>query len=76
MKVTQLSEGQSAYILKIGGDDVIKNRLFSLGVAKHSKVTLLKHTLTKETYEIEVSRAKVALRKEEAEAIEVTHERD
>ncbi len=63
--------GDEAIIKKIKADDVIKARLVSMGIAKGNKIKLLDHTLQKQTWEVDVEGTRVALRKEEAQAIEV-----
>ncbi|WP_456322440.1 FeoA family protein [Hydrogenimonas sp.] len=72
MKLSELPIGQKAKIKKITtSDEGIKNRLHSLGLAKGETVQMLKFTLAKGTYEISAADSRVALRKEEAESIEV-----
>ena len=71
MKLSQMQIGQSAVIKKVRADEPIKGRLFAMGIAKGNRITLLDHTLKKETFEVEVEGTRVALRKEEADAIEV-----
>ena len=71
MNVTQMKIGQSAIIKKITAPEPIKSRLFAMGVAKNNRLTLLDHTIKKQTWEIEVEGTRIALRKEEAEGIEV-----
>jgi ferrous iron transport protein A len=71
LSVLELQEGQKAIITKVSANDGVKSRLQALGVVKNETIKLLKYTFSKETYEIEVGRVKVALRKEEASAIEV-----
>lgn len=63
--------GDEAIIKKIKADDVIKARLVSMGIAKGNRIKLLDHTLQKQTWEVDVEGTRVALRKEEAQAIEV-----
>ena len=45
-----------------------------MGFSRGERVKVLKHTLAKNTYEVEINRIPVALRKEEAEQIEVKKE--
>ncbi|SMC09581.1 FeoA family protein [Nitratiruptor tergarcus] len=71
MKLTDMKIGDEAIIKKIKADDVIKARLVSMGIAKGNKIKLLDHTLQKQTWEVDVEGTRVALRKEEAQAIEV-----
>ncbi len=69
MNVSQMKIGQKGIVVKITATEPLKSRLFSLGIAKGEKVVLLKHTLAKNTYEIEVNKSKIALRSEEAKMI-------
>jgi len=69
MSVDEMKIGQSGIIKKITATEPFKSRLFSLGIVKGEKLRLLKHTLIKNTYEIEVNKSKIALRKEEAKMI-------
>ncbi|BCD62157.1 ferrous iron transport protein A [Nitratiruptor sp. YY08-26] len=71
MKLTDMKIGDEAIIKKIKADDVIKARLVSMGIAKGNRIKLLDHTLQKQTWEVDVEGTRVALRKEEAQAIEV-----
>jgi Fe2+ transport system protein FeoA len=70
-KVTldEMKIGEVGIIKKVTATEPLKSRLFSLGIVKGEKVKLLKHTLAKNTYEIEVNKSKVALRSEEAKMI-------
>ncbi len=71
MKLSQMRIGQSAVITKVRAQEPIKGRLFAMGIAKGNRIKLLDHTLKKETFEVDVEGTRVALRKEEADAIEV-----
>lgn len=52
-------------------DSGIKTRLASMGFCKHSRICIKNFGWFKSTVQIEVGRALIALRKEEAEQIEV-----
>jgi Fe2+ transport system protein FeoA len=71
MRLNELEMGQSAVIKKIHAKEPLKSRLFSMGFAKGEKVKVLKHTLAKNTFDVEINRINVALREEEAKEIEV-----
>jgi len=49
----------------------LKSKLLSMGITRGEKVKVLKHTLAKNTFDIEVANTNIALREEEAEQIEV-----
>jgi len=73
MRLSQLAVGSRARITGIeSGDTVIKNRLNALGIVKGEMTEMLKYTLVKNTYEVRVGDTRLALRKEEAETVEIT----
>ena len=71
MKLSELKIGDEATISKVLADEPIKGRLFAMGITKGNRVKLLDHTLKKQTWEVDVEGTRVALRREEADAIEV-----
>ena len=71
MRLNELAMGESGIIKKVLAKEPLKSRLLSMGFAKGEKVKVLKHTLAKNTYEVEVNDVPVALREEEAREIEV-----
>ena len=71
MDVTELKIGEEAKVKKIKADSVLKQRLISFGVIKGANIKLLATAPAKSTVEIEVGKMKIALRKEEAQNIEV-----
>ena len=74
MRLNELNMGESGIITKILAKEPLKSRLLSMGFSRGERVKVLKHTLAKNTYEVEINRIPVALRKEEAEQIEVKKE--
>ncbi len=71
MKLSDLSIGQSGVIKKIHAKEPLKSKLLSMGITRGEKVKVLKHTLAKNTFDIEVGNSSIALREEEAAQIEV-----
>lgn len=71
MKLTELTKGDRAEIVKIHAEKPLKDRLSSFGVMRGEKLTVRGCSLAKQTMEIEVGSTLIALRKEEAEKIEV-----
>ena len=71
MRLSELNMGESGIIKKIYAKEPLKSKLLSIGFARGEKVKVLKHTLAKNTYEVEVNNIPVALREEEAREIEV-----
>ena len=64
-------KGCSATIVKLHAQGPLKQRLVSFGVMKGAKVELMGFAPAKSTVEIKLGRMRLALRKEEAELIEV-----
>ena len=71
MRLNELSIGDKAVIRKIYAKDPLKSKLLSMGITRGEKVKILKHTLAKNTFDIEVAHTNIALREEEAAQIEV-----
>jgi len=72
MRLNDLKIGESAIIKKILAKEPLKSRLLSMGFVKGERVKVLKHTLAKNTYEVEVNNVPIAMREEEAKEIEIT----
>jgi ferrous iron transport protein A len=75
MTLNELKLNESAEIVAINCDNILKNRLYSFGIVKGSIVTIEGLTLTKSTIEIKVNQSKIALRLSEASKIEVEYAR-
>jgi len=71
MTLNELKKKQSAKIISVNCDSVLKNRLYSFGIMKGAIVTIEELTLTKSTIEIKINQSKIALRLSEALKIEV-----
>jgi Fe2+ transport system protein FeoA len=71
VRLNELSIGDEAVIKKIHAKEPLKSKLLSMGITRGEKVKVLKHTLAKNTFDIEVANTNIALREEEAAQIEV-----
>ena len=71
MRLSELGIGDEGIITKIHAKEPLKSKLLSMGFVKGEKVKVLKHTLVKNTFDIDVANTNVALREEEAREIEV-----
>ena len=71
MKLSELVKGNSAEIVKVHADKVLRDRLTSFGVMRGEELTVRGCSLAKQTMEIEVGSTLIALRADEAEKIEV-----
>ena len=73
MTLNELKIKESAEVISINCDKVLKNRLYSFGSIKGAIVKIEELTLTKSTIEIKINQSKIALRLSEAEKIEVKY---
>jgi len=71
MNLTELTKGNNALIIKIHADKALKDRLNSFGVMRGEELLVKGCSLAKQTMEIEVGSTLIALRKDEAQKIEV-----
>ena len=71
MKLTELTKGDSAEIVKIHAEKPLRDRLSSFGVMRGEMLTVKGCSLAKQTMEIEVGSTLIAVRADEAEKIEV-----
>lgn len=71
MKLTELTKGEKAEIVNIDAVKALKDRLTSFGVMRGEELLVKGCSLAKQTMEIEVGSTLIALRKDEAEKIEV-----
>jgi len=71
MVLTELHKGDHAVIKKIHAPKALKDRFLSFGVMPGETLVVKGCSLAKQTMEIEVGGTLIALRKEEAEKIEV-----
>ncbi|MFA6188891.1 MAG: FeoA family protein [Sulfuricurvum sp.] len=65
------TKGGMATVVKIRASGALKQRLISFGIMRGSEIMMLECSPTKSTFEIKVGNVNLALRKEEAELIEV-----
>ena len=74
MRLNELRMGESGIIKKIHAKEPLKSKLLSMGFARGERVKVLKHTLAKNTFDIDINGVNVALREEEAKEIEIKKE--
>ena len=74
MTLDKLNIGESAIIKAVNCENALKNRFYSFGMVKGSKVHVEEVTLTKSTMEIRINTTKVAIRLSEAKKIEIENE--
>ena len=74
--LTQCEKGCSCKVAKIHASGALKQRLMSFGMARGVGIELLEYSPAKSTVEIKVGKMRIALRKEEAELIEIDNEKN
>ncbi|MBU1643270.1 ferrous iron transport protein A [bacterium] len=72
--LTNCPRGCETRIVKIHASGPLKQRLVSFGIMKGASVTLMEYAPRKSTVEVKVGKMRLALRKEEADLIEVEYE--
>jgi len=71
MLLSQLQKGDSAEIISINAEPTLRNRLNSLGVMRGEQLVVRSCSLAKQTMEIDIEHTSIALRRSEAEKIEI-----
>ena len=71
MTLAELNINETATILSIDCDSVLKNRFYSFGIVKGSTIHVEGITLARSTIEIKINNSKIAVRLSEAAAIKV-----
>ena len=70
-KLTELEIGAHAIIKDINADDELKHRLLSMGIQKNVEIKVKGYSLGKKVFKIDANHTALAIRKEEADKIEV-----
>ena len=71
MKLSELKKQQEARVVKVDAEGELKQRLASFGLLKGANIKVIDCSIGKSTIEIMVDSTLLALRKKEAEKIEV-----
>ncbi|MBN2870409.1 MAG: ferrous iron transport protein A [Campylobacterales bacterium] len=66
------TKGGTCTVVRVNATGALKQRLISFGLMKGTEVKMLECAPAKSTFEIKVGNVSLALRREEAELIEVT----
>lgn len=72
--LTQCTKGERCKVVKLHASGPLKQRLISFGMARGINIELLEYSPAKSTVEVKVGKMRIALRKEEAELVEIEHE--
>lgn len=73
MKLSEIKEGQTATVIRVGGNGILRRRILEMGILKGSEVYIEKYAPLKDPLELIVKGYHVSLRVEEAEQIIVDH---
>ena len=71
MKLSELTKGNKAQIIRIHADKALRDRFSSFGVMRGEELLVKGCSLAKQTMEIEVGSTLIAVRADEADKIEV-----
>jgi Fe2+ transport system protein FeoA len=71
MRLSELKQGQSAMIARVGGDGLLRRRILEMGIVKGAEVHVEKYAPLKDPLELIVKGYHVSLRVEEAAQIDV-----
>lgn len=74
MKLSELKKGDRAIIKRVDAPDELRHRFYSFGLVAGEEVVIKGCSVGKHTIEVAVGNALIALRKEEAQKIEVKKE--
>lgn len=73
MRLSEMKEGQTAVITRIGGAGLLRRRILEMGIVKGTEVYVEKYAPLKDPMELIVKGYHVSLRVEEAAQIDVNH---
>lgn len=71
MLLSEIKEGQTARILRVGGSGALRRRIFEMGIVKGTQVYVDKYAPLKDPLEIIVMGYHLSLRVEEASQVTV-----
>jgi Fe2+ transport system protein FeoA len=71
MRLSELRQGQSAVIARVGGIGLLRRRILEMGIVKGAEVYVEKYAPLKDPVELIVKGYHVSLRVEEAAQIDV-----
>jgi len=71
MRLSEMKEGQSATVVHVGGNGILRRRILEMGILKGAEVRIEKYAPLRDPLELIVKGYHVSLRVEEAAKIEV-----
>jgi Fe2+ transport system protein FeoA len=73
--LSDLKEGQSATVVRVGGDGILRRRILEMGILKGAEIYIEKYAPLRDPLELIVKGYHVSLRVKEAAKVEVTNVR-
>ena len=71
MRLSEMKEGQSATIVHVGGNGILRRRILEMGILKGTRIYIEKYAPLKDPLELIVKGYHVSLRVKEAAEVEV-----
>ena len=71
MQLSELKEGQTARVIRVGGNSTLRKRILEMGILKGAMVYVEKYAPLKDPIELIVKGYHISLRVREAEQISV-----
>ena len=75
MRLSEMKEGQSATIVHVGGNGILRRRILEMGILKGTQVYVEKYAPLRDPLELIIKGYHVSLRVKEAAEIEVDNVR-
>lgn len=75
MRLSEMKEGQSATIVHVGGNGMLRRRILEMGILKGTQVYIEKYAPLRDPLELIVKGYHVSLRVKEAAEVEVDNVR-
>ena len=71
MQLSEIKEGQTAVVIRVGGNGMLRRRILEMGILKGSEVYVEKYAPLKDPLELIIKGYHISLRVEEAAQITV-----
>jgi len=71
MRLSEMKEGQTGKVMQVGGNSVLRRRIFEMGIVKGAELYIEKYAPLKDPLELIVKGYHISLRVEEASQISV-----
>ena len=75
MRLSEMKEGQSATIVRVGGNGILRRRILEMGILKGTDIYIEKYAPLRDPLELIVKGYHVSLRVKEAAKVEVNNVR-